>query len=148
MEVINKGVFIHLIFNFWLTIVMGHLSVSHIMKNTEIQRGKIILSVCLPRAHVLFSKSSFHSVLFCLVKMWRVCNPLPCPAYRKTLQVIVAKMGNCSAEAPEGIIASWDPGKFYFPHPQVSFSSHSGIASLHSYPEHRRNPKYPTINNH
>lgn len=114
MEVINKGVFIHLIFNFWLTIVMGHLSVSCIMKNTEIQRGKIILSFCLQRAHVLFSKSSFHSVLFYLVKMWRVCNPLPCPAYRKALQVIVAKMGNCSAEAAEGIIASWDPGKFYF----------------------------------
>ena len=121
--IINKSVFIHLIFYFWLIIVTGHLSVSHIMKNTEIQRGKVILSFCLQRVHVLSSKSSFHSVLLCLVKMWRVCTLLPCPAYRKALQVIVAKMGNCSAEAPEVIIASWDPGRFYFPHPQVSFSS-------------------------
>ena len=146
--IINKSVFIHLTFYFWLIIVTGHLSVSHIMKNTEIQRGKVILSFCLQIAHVLSSKSSFHSVLFCLVKCEGSEPLLPCPAYRKALQVVVAKMGNCSAEVPEVIIASWDPGRFYFPHPQVSFSSHSGIASLHSYPEHRRNTNYPTINKH
>ena len=78
-------------FYFWLIIVMEHLSVSHIMKSTEIQRGKIILSFCLQRAHVLSSKSSFHPVLFCLVKKWRVCTPRPCPAYWIPLQVIVLR---------------------------------------------------------
>lgn len=126
---------------------MEHLSVSHIMKSTEIQRGKIVRASAFKELVFSLQRAPFILYYFAWLKCEGSAPPLPCPAYRMALQVIVAKVGNCSAEAPEGIMASWDPGKFYFPYPQVSFSSHPGIASLHSYTEHCHDPNYPTINN-
>lgn len=84
---------LYLIYNFKLGIAIGHLSVSLIMRSTEIQRWKIILDSCIGWVHILpFNSGLCHlekNSVVLQVRNWRI-SLLPC---RMALQVICTEAG-------------------------------------------------------